>query len=129
MKKLSIREASEKFGLSRARLYDLLARNCIAGFRSLKRGRNANPSWVDVDSLEQHIKTRWERQRTAPMVMGNDIYVSVRVAAQKTGYSRKHIYRLVRRGSISAKRPDKRTGLLVYLNDLKNFRKKVPQST
>ncbi|MEN8220333.1 MAG: hypothetical protein ABFS56_29090 [Pseudomonadota bacterium] len=122
--RLTIREASEKFGLSRARLYDLLARNLIAGFRSMERGRNATRSWIDAGSLEKHIETREKRQKTAPMIVGDDIYVPVREAVQKTGYSQAHIYYLARKGSISVKRPKKRNGLLIFLKDLENFKTK-----
>jgi predicted DNA-binding transcriptional regulator AlpA len=125
MTRLTIREASEKFGLSRARLYKLLAQNSVAGFRSLKQGKNATPSWIDADSLARHVETRREKQRRGPMIMGDDMYVPVRVAVQKTGYSRSYIYRLAQQGSIAVKRSEKRTGLLIYLNDLENFRDKA----
>ncbi|MEN8220334.1 MAG: hypothetical protein ABFS56_29095 [Pseudomonadota bacterium] len=103
----------------------MLDRNCISGFRSFQRGRNVAPSWIDADSLEKHIEIRAEKQRMgAPVIVGDGAYVSVRVAAEKTGFSRGYIYRLVRQGSISSKRPAKKTGLLIYLNDLKKFKKK-----
>jgi predicted DNA-binding transcriptional regulator AlpA len=124
MTRLTIREASKKFGLSRARLYDLLARNCIAGFRSMERGRKAK-SWVDADSLASHIENRAEKQRLGSMIFGNDKYVPVRIAAEKTGYSTGYIYSLARQGSIGIKRlrPGKRSGLLIYLKDLEGFKK------
>jgi len=50
MEKLSIREASEKFGISRARLYQLLDKGAIVGHQSAMRGRSAK-SWVDGNSL------------------------------------------------------------------------------
>ncbi len=60
MEKLSIRQASEKFGISRARLYQLLDKGAIAGHRSMQpmqRGRGAR-SWVDSNSLQQHSKIK-----------------------------------------------------------------------
>jgi len=57
MERLSIREASERFGLSRARLYQLLGNGIIDGALSEKRGRGAC-SWVDIASLQAHINMR-----------------------------------------------------------------------
>jgi transposase len=57
MEKLTIREASERFGLSRARLYQLLDKGIIAGHRSDKKGRGAE-SWIDAVTLKQHLKIR-----------------------------------------------------------------------
>ncbi|MEN8220320.1 MAG: hypothetical protein ABFS56_29015 [Pseudomonadota bacterium] len=72
MTRLTIREASEKFGLSRARLYKLLENGIVAGFRSLKRGKKAD-SWIDAESLARHIETRTEKQRKATMIVGGII--------------------------------------------------------
>jgi hypothetical protein len=47
MEKLSIREASQTFGISRARLYQLLDKGIVAGHRSKKKGRGGG-SWVNA---------------------------------------------------------------------------------
>ncbi|MEN8216502.1 MAG: hypothetical protein ABFS56_09015 [Pseudomonadota bacterium] len=122
MTKLSIREASEKFGLSRARLYKLLEKGKIVGFRSPKRGRAA-ASWVDVRSIEEHISMRGENQKCGgPRIIGDEKYVSVRVAAEKVGYSIQYIYRLAQRGSVGSRRPIGKRGWLIYLADLDRFK-------
>jgi predicted DNA-binding transcriptional regulator AlpA len=121
MTRLTIREASEKFGLSRARLYKLLAMQRIVGFRSSKQGGNAE-SWVNASSLEKYLCRPGKKKNGAPMIMGDGDYVPVRIAVEKTNYSRTHIYRLARQGSINAKRPNQGYGLLISLNDLKKYK-------
>ncbi|MEN8219610.1 MAG: hypothetical protein ABFS56_25315 [Pseudomonadota bacterium] len=127
MTKLSIREASEKFGLSRTRLYKLLDKGKIEGVRSFKRGRNAS-SWVDADSLEKHISMRAENQKHGkggPRIISEDErYVSVRLAAEKVGYTIQYVYRLAKRGSVGSKRPIGKLGWLIDLADLERFRLK-----
>jgi predicted DNA-binding transcriptional regulator AlpA len=128
MTRLSISEASKKFGLSRTRLYKLLDMGKIDGFRSSKRGRNAN-SWVDADSLEKHISMRVENQKHGkggPCIVNEDgRYVSVRLAAEKVGYTIQYVYRLAKRGSIGSKRPiGNKLGWLIDLADLERFRLK-----
>ncbi|MEN8219347.1 MAG: hypothetical protein ABFS56_23905 [Pseudomonadota bacterium] len=118
MARLSIREASKKFGLSRARLYQLLSDGKIEGEHATRCGRAAR-SWIEESSLAYHIQTRKERK--GKVIKGDDKYVSVRDAAKESGYSRKHIYHLARKGSIGVKL--KESGLLICLNDLKKMRK------
>jgi len=127
MERLSIREASERFGLSRARLYQLLGDGIIDGELSEKRGRGAC-SWVDIASLQAHINMRDEKQRHGkgggsgrPKIIGNGIYMPVVEAAKKSGYSSRHIDLLARQGSIASKQA-KKGGRLVDYNDLINYR-------
>jgi transposase len=102
MEKLSIREASERFGLSRARLYQLLEKGTIVGHRSTMRGRSAK-SWVDGNSLCKHLETRDERRgQGRPKAKAEGNYLPIWLAAQKTSYSIRHISRLVKQGSIAS---------------------------
>ncbi|OAD22867.1 hypothetical protein THIOM_001313 [Candidatus Thiomargarita nelsonii] len=127
MEKLSIREASERFGLSRARLYQLLDKGAIVGHRSAMRGRSAK-SWVDGNSLSVHIKNRLEKQRQGgrhkvgrPPTKADGMYVPITEACNVSGYSAVHIYRLLKQGSIASK---KNATVLVYLPDLLKYKKK-----
>jgi len=93
MEKLSIREASERFGLSRARLYQLLDKGAITGHRSAMRGRSAK-SWVDAISLQSHIENRHENLRHGkggPKILADGAYIPVCEAVKKSGYSRTHL--------------------------------------
>ncbi|MEN8221285.1 MAG: hypothetical protein ABFS56_34035 [Pseudomonadota bacterium] len=101
MEKLSIREASERFGLSRARLYQLLDKGAIAGHRS-KKGK----TWLDSDSLYIHIENREKKQlvgRPITNIIDGD-FLPVSLAAKRTGYTPQHINLLARQGSIAAKK-------------------------
>jgi predicted DNA-binding transcriptional regulator AlpA len=131
MEKLSIREASERFGLSRARLYQLLEKGAIVGHRSTMRGRSAK-SWVDGNSLSVHIENRLEKQRQGGRQGGrhpvgrsptkaDGMYVPITEACNVSGYSAVHIYRLLKQGSIVSK---KGSAVLVYLPDLLKYKKK-----
>jgi len=101
MEKLSIREASERFGLSRARLYKLLGDGIITGELSKKRGKGGC-SWVDTNSLKVHINARDIKLRHGKgggkkgcsgrtKITGDGIYIPVVEAAKKSGYSSRHI--------------------------------------
>jgi hypothetical protein len=59
MEKLSIREASQTFGISRARLYQLLDKGIVAGHRSKKKGRGG-----DRGSMPLSLSRRKEGSRT-----------------------------------------------------------------
>lgn len=125
MRKLSIRAASQYFGLSRARIYQLLSMGKIAGYRSSQKGCNAS-SWVDASSLSDYLKTKPQRAKKrspGPKLVRDGNYIAVREAAQKTGYCVAQIYNLARRGSIAARKPDSGRGWLVHLSDLKNFKR------
>ncbi|MEN8216821.1 MAG: hypothetical protein ABFS56_10695 [Pseudomonadota bacterium] len=122
MEKLSIGEASERFGLSRARLYQLLDKGAIAGHRSEKKGRGAG-SWIDGITLEQHIKTRDARDHQGcPKTKPEGDYLPTRVAAKKTGYTAQHINQLIRQGSVAAKKKG-RVNLVYYPNLLRYINK------
>ncbi len=102
MEKLSIGQASERFGLSRARLYQLLEKGAVVGHRSNKKGRGAG-SWVDGITLSQHINTRDERWgQGRPKAEADGNYIPIRLAAEKTNYSITHLTRLVKQGSIAS---------------------------
>jgi len=120
MEKLSIREASERFGLSRARIYKMLNDGIVNGHQS---GTNAGGSWVNLASLQMHIEERgekWERGRPRILAEENE-YISVRDAAQKSGYSTQHIYLLIKQGSIASRRGKK--GILIHYPDLLRYKK------
>jgi predicted DNA-binding transcriptional regulator AlpA len=118
MEKLSIREASERFGLSRARLYQLLDKGIVAGYRSDKKGRGAD-SWIDGQSLCTHIE---DRKYGGPKAMPEGDYLPTRVAAQKTGYTAQHINRLIRQGSVAVRKRGRVN--LVYLPNLLKYLEK-----
>jgi transposase len=122
MKKLNIREASQQFNLSRARLYKLLKMGKITGHRSEKRGRGAD-SWVDSNSIEKHLNLSSQNQKQGrPKIVGDGNYVPVRKAAEKTGYCIRHIYTLANRGSIGTRKTENGKGWLIHLEDLKRFK-------
>ena len=56
MEKLSVSQASKQFGISRARLYKLLDKGAVTGYKGYKTG-----SWINIDSLQSHINTRNSR--------------------------------------------------------------------
>jgi len=121
MEKLSIREASERFGLSRARLYQLLDKGAIVGHKSTMRGRSAG-SWINSNSLSAHIENRFEKRGRGggrPLVEQEGDYLPARVAAHKTGYTRQYINQLVRQGVVVAKKNGGST--LIYYSSLLNY--------
>ncbi|TGO02283.1 hypothetical protein PN36_27515 [Candidatus Thiomargarita nelsonii] len=131
MEKLSIKEASERFGLSRARLYQLLDKEAIVGHKSTMRGRGAG-SWINSNSLSAHIENRLEKQRQGgrqggrhkggrPPTKADGMYVPITEACNVSGYSAVHIYRLLKQGSIASK---KNGTVLIYLPDLLKYKKK-----
>jgi excisionase family DNA binding protein len=124
MEKLSIREASERFGISRARLYQLLNKGVITGHLSTKRGGAGN-SWVYLDSLHTYFIDNNKGTSGRPSVESEEgEYISVRDACQRTGYTNPHIYRLIKQGSI-ASRKSKKNGTLIFYPDLLNYKRKV----
>ncbi|MEN8215139.1 MAG: hypothetical protein ABFS56_01925 [Pseudomonadota bacterium] len=118
MEKLSIREASQTFGISRARLYQLLEKGIIAGHRSAKKGRGAD-SWIDGKSLYAHIK---DDKHGRPKLMADGDYLPTRLAAKKTGYTTQYINQLIRQGSVAAKK-NKQANLVYYPSLLKYMEK------
>ncbi|MEN8216817.1 MAG: hypothetical protein ABFS56_10675 [Pseudomonadota bacterium] len=122
MERLSIRQASEQFGISRARLYSLLNKGAVEGYLAPRNGSKAN-SWIDGDSLNTHIKTRDERlYQGRPKAKPDGDYLPVRVAAQKAGYTTRHVNYLVKMGSITAKKA--KGGILVYYPSLLKYKEK-----
>lgn len=123
MEKLSISQASKQFGISRARLYQLLEKGTIMGYRSMQRGRGAG-SWISTDSLLEHINVRDTKIGMGrPKVRSeNNNYVAVMDACKKSGYSETHVYRLVNQGLIISRKGQ--TGILVFLPDLLNYKNK-----
>jgi len=115
MEKLSIREASERFGLSRARLYKLLNKGIITGHLSTKKGGAGN-SWIHLESLQTHLDNR-DKKIGRPQVRNDDSdYIPVKSAAQKLKYSVSHVYHLVKQGSVASK--IKNGGILVSYPEL-----------
>ena len=103
MEKLSIKQASERFGLSRARLYQLLDKGAVVGHLSNKKGKGE--SWIDSVALRQHIETRNERYaKGGPKAEAEGFYLPTRIAAEKSGYTTQHINLLIRQGSIASKK-------------------------
>ncbi len=124
MEKLSIKQASERFGLSRARLYQLLESGTVVGERSQKKGRNAS-SWIDAESLDEHIKYRYRNhghKKGGPKIIAQGNYIPVSEAAKKTGYTQRHIHFLVVQGSIGSREPPQGRGRLVHYDDLLNYK-------
>ncbi len=126
MEKLSISQASKQFGISRARLYQLLEKGTIMGYRSMQRGRGAG-SWVDSNSLNNHIETREEKAKNSkspgrPKAMAEGDYLPVRLAAYKISYTTQYINRLIKRGSVDAKK-SKGVSLVFYPSLLKYLEK------
>ncbi|TGO01935.1 hypothetical protein PN36_34090 [Candidatus Thiomargarita nelsonii] len=104
MEKLSICEAYERFGLSRARLYQLVDKGIVAGHRSDKKGRGAE-SWIDGVTLKQHLKIRDKKARMGGVCAKPDgDYLPTRIAAEKTGYTARHINLLIKQGSVASKK-------------------------
>ncbi len=125
MEKLSIKQASERFNLSKARLYQLLDKGAVIGERAQRRGRGAG-SWVDAVSLKSHIENRHENMRHGkgtgrPKITGVSNYVPVTEASKKVGYSSRHIDRLARIGKVASKQAE-RGGRLIDINDLLNYK-------
>ncbi len=104
MEKLTIKQASERFGLSKARLYQLLDKGAVAGHRSEKKGRGAG-SWIDGVALKQHIQTRDERVGLGgPKAVAEGNYLPTGEAAKKIGVSIPYIHKLIKRGSVASKK-------------------------
>ncbi len=112
MEKLSIKQASEQFGLSRARLYQLLDKGAVAGYRTSKKEKGGT-SWIDSRSLNDHLKNKDNKKGGRPKTEGFGDYLPVKLAAEKIGYSTQHINRLIRLGSIIAK-PKEGVSLVYY---------------
>ena len=100
MEKLSIGQASEQFNISRARLYQLLEKGAVVGYRSEKKGRGAG-SWIDRQSLCTHIH---ENPHGGPKIMPEGDYLPIRIAAKNIKYTVRHINRLVKAGSVASKK-------------------------
>jgi len=114
MEKLSIGQASEQFNISRARLYQLLDKGIVTGYRSEKKGRNAD-SWIDGRSLCVHIN---EAKHGRPKIMAEGNYLPTRLAAKKTGYTTQYINQLIRHGNVVSKK-NKHANLVYYPSLLK----------
>ncbi len=124
MERLSIRQASEQFGLSRARIYKLLGDGVVMGELSQKRGKGGH-SWVNISSLQNHLNTRKAKQghgRGGLKIKGDDIYMSVSDAAEKIGYTDRHIRSLITKGSIASKKAKNGKGYLVHYDDLVRYK-------
>ncbi|KHD09198.1 hypothetical protein PN36_12345 [Candidatus Thiomargarita nelsonii] len=113
MEKLSIREASERFGLSRARLYKLLNQGALVGHISPKKD---GKSWIYPYSLQDYYNGN-KGLPGRPQVESEGGYVSVREACQKTGYTDARIYQLIKQGNVASKK-GKKGGVLVFISDL-----------
>ncbi|MEN8217776.1 MAG: hypothetical protein ABFS56_15690 [Pseudomonadota bacterium] len=119
MEKLSIREASQTFGISRARLYQLLDKGVVAGYRSKKKGRGGG-SWVHLNSLHEHFTNKTDGR--PPVESDKENYISVRMACEMTGYTNPRIYQLIKQGTIASRKG--KGGVLVYYPDLLNYKRK-----
>ncbi len=119
MEKLTIKQASERFGLSRARLYKLLENGQVAGYRSPTRGKGGKSSWIDGRSLCEHVENKKDGR---PLAMPNGDYIPIRMAAQKINLSIRYIHTLVNRGSVEAKK-ENGSSLVHYPNLLRYIKK------
>ncbi|TGO02259.1 hypothetical protein PN36_27775 [Candidatus Thiomargarita nelsonii] len=121
MEKLSIKEASERFEMSRARLYKLLNDGLIAGHLSQTKSKN-EMSWVLANSLRTYLKNR-DRKGGRPQIQClHDDYVPAKIAAKKSGYALRHVYYLAKRGSIASKKGE--GGVRVSYTNLLNYKNK-----
>ena len=112
MEKLSIREASQRFNISRARLYKLLDRGVVTGHKGHNTG-----SWISIDSLKNHIYTRDSRHgQGRPRVEIDGDYLPARVAAQKSGYTTSYVNYLVKNGGVATRKT--KGGRAIYYPDL-----------
>ena len=128
MEKLTIKQASERFGLSAARIYKLLGDGKIVGERSQKRGRGAG-SWVDADSLTEHIKCRHENQghgKGGIKIAKEGHYMPVSQAAKNSGYTIRYLHRLAERGSIGTRKSTDSGRRLIDYNDLLRHKNNYP---
>jgi len=117
MEKLSIREASQRFGISRARLYKLLDKGAVTGYKGHEG------SWISIDSLQIHVSTRDSRHgQGRPKVEIEGDYVPARVAALKSGYTKDHVNYLVRKGYVTTRKA--KGGRLIYYPDLLKYKEK-----
>ncbi len=127
MEKLTIREASQRFCISRARLYKLLGDGIIDGELSKKRGKGGH-SWVNLDSLKHHFDMRVAKQahgKGGYKIVGDSIYISVSEAAKRVGYTVQHIHSLAKRGSIASKKTENNKGRLIHYEDLLRYKKNI----
>ncbi len=120
MEKLTIKQASERFGLSRARLYQLLDKGAVAGFRSNKLGK-AGGTWIHAGDLAKHLETT-KGNAIRPNVYGDDIYISVAEACKISGYSQAQMYRFAKQKTLLSKK-EQRNGILINKIDLLNYLK------
>jgi hypothetical protein len=121
MEKLSIKEASEQFGVSRARLYKLLNDGLIAGHLSQTKSKN-EISWVLANSLRTYLKNRDKKGGRPQIQCRHDDYVPAKIAAKKSGYALRHVYYLAKRGSIASKKGE--GGVLVSYTNLLDYKNK-----
>ena len=119
MEKLTIKEASQQFGLSRTRVYQLLREKKLQGYLS---DNHAGGSWVNLTSIKIHVGMRDKKWGRPKVLTDNNEYVSVKEASQKTGYSTQHIYLLIKRGSIGTKQGVH--GQLIHYSDLLRHKEK-----
>ena len=127
MEKLTITEASKRFGISRGRLYKLLDEQIVVGHKAPRQGRKAN-SWVEAGSLKLHIEQRHEKQRQSPgrpKAVETGEYFPTRVAAEKVGYSLRNVCYLVKNGRVKSKKVNGNAlvyypSLIEYKNRYKN---------
>ena len=119
MEKLTIKEASQQFGLSRTRVYQLLREKKLQGYLS---DNHAGGSWVNLTSLKIHLGMRDKKWGRPKVLTDNNEYMSVKDASQKTGYSTQHIYLLIKKGSIGTKQGVH--GQLILYSDLLRHKEK-----
>ena len=118
MEKLSISQASKQFGISRARLYKLLDKGAIVGYKSMQKGRGAG-SWIDSNSLIHRLNTV-DKKGGRSRVEAKGEYLPPREAAKKVGYTIQNVNLLVRNGYIEAKQT--KFGRLVFLPSLLKYK-------
>ena len=107
--KITVSEAHDIYGISKARLYDLLSRGKIAGYVAKKRGRNGG-SWIDEQSLKYFLSNRVNGR---PAIKSEGNYVSVTEAAKRSGYSPQRIHQLINEGIACTKSAQDGKGRLV----------------
>lgn len=114
MEKLTISQASKQFGISRARLYQLLDKGVVVGYKG------HGDSWISTQSLDTHIKTRDKRRyQGRPTAEVNGDFLPARIAAQRVGYTTRHINYLIKQGNVAAKKA--KGGMLIYYPSLLNY--------
>ena len=110
---MSVPIAHEKYGISKARIYELLGNGKIGGNLSKKRGRSGS-SWVDVQSLEEYLQNR---PNGRPPIKSVGEYVSVSTAAEMSGYTPQRIYQMIDEGRVTTKQTAN-GGILVLYSSL-----------